>query len=394
MPLLSTLPAISLSLLRVFLCLVSLVSLYNARRLFLEPVGRSHRLAGLLHFGCIIFGALAVVSPPNHHHHHHQLLGDDGNIDSSDRDTSEWRVWSYKCLLYDICLGVLGTAATLTAARSFPHRTISNAPGQSGTLSQKAYVTQDEMIEHSFYQVLNLVQVMYLHGVTWLWNMPSLEQQQQPQLVLVSSMLGTKGGNQEQLLSSIRAIVLRLMAVLAATSPWLLRHYFPVHSFSANWIKKGLTRGKQYQQQETATEWLETRLYQIKKWQYLFYKHVILHGLNLSVAFPAASAAASLSPMPPLTLTMPWRIFWICLNASYVMEFYLQSLVKREFLSQQSMLILQRVLMTASSVSAMLAVANVVRPEFCIMSVVLNFTNRGRDVLNVMLVAVLAALRI
>ena len=357
------LPALSLALLRAFLALVSAVSLCHGRRLFLEPIGRAHRLAGLLHLCFIILGALAVVSPPNHR------LGN----------------WSYRCLLYDICLGALGTVATLTAARSFPHRKITNAPGQSGTLSQEAYVTQGEMIEQSFYQVLNLVQALYLHGMTWFWTMPSLRYP-------LSSFLGIRTEERRLLLqSSIRPIVLRLVAVLAVTSPWLLRHYFPVHSFSANWIKRGLA-GVKRQHQLTATEWLETRLYQIKKWQYVFYKHVILHGLNVSVAFPAVSAVpTSLSPIPPLPLTKSFRIFWICLNTSYVMEFYLQSLVKRRFLSQQSMLMLQRILMTASSISAMLAVADVVRPALCLSSVVLNFSNRGRDLSNVMVVALLAA---
>ena len=135
--------------------------------------------------------------------------------------------------------------------------------------------------------------------------------------------------------------------------------------------------------------WLETKLYQIKKWQYVFYKHTILHGLNISVAFPAKSAASK-SEAIPLPLSSSWRTFWLCLNSSYVFEFYLQSLVKRRFISQRSMLALQRVLMTASSISALLAVKGVVRPEICAMSVMMNFRNRGRDVLNVLFVALTA----
>lgn len=69
------------------------------------------------------------------------------------------------CLAYDIILGILGTTATLTAARDFPHRHVINRPGESGTLSHGA--TQSEMVEHAFYQFLNLWQALYLHTITW-----------------------------------------------------------------------------------------------------------------------------------------------------------------------------------------------------------------------------------
>ena len=132
--------ALSSHLLRVFLGIVTLTSFYNGRRLFIEPTGRSHRLAGLAHLLCIVAGALSFVAPPP--------------------SPTITHSWAYQCLVYDICIGILGTAATLTAARAFPHKTLVNAPGQSGTLSEHAYVTQSEMIEHSFYQMLNLIQAI------------------------------------------------------------------------------------------------------------------------------------------------------------------------------------------------------------------------------------------
>ena len=358
----SALLALSSHLLRVFLGIVTLTSFYNGRRLFLEPTGRSHRLAGLAHLLCIVAGALSFVAPPP--------------------SPTITHSWAHQCLFYDICLAIHGTAATLTAARAFPHKTLVNAPGQSGTLNEHAYVTQSEMIEHSFYQMLNLIQAIYLHSVTWLIDVPKPQRRGDDDTSTV--------------LTTLWPILVRLAAVWMVTAPWLFRHRFPVNSFSANWIATSEQEQKEgiSDTSKMNNSWLETKLYQIKKWQYVFYKHTILHGLNVSVAFPAVLTSTTGPEQRsdiPLPLSSSWRIFWICLNASYVMEFYLQSLVKRRYISQRSMLGLQRMLMVASSLSALLAVKGVVRPEICIVSVVMNFTNRGHDVINVMIVAILAS---
>ena len=372
---------LSSHLLRAFLGIVTLTSLYHARRLFLEPTGRSHRLAGLAHLVCILAGAqLFVAAPPP------ITVGANGIVAAGGAG-SDWRTssWSYQCLIYDICLGVLGTAATLTAAKAFPHKKVTNAPGQSGTLSEHAYVTQGEMIEHSFYQMLNLIQAVYLHSVTWLLDIPDLHNKGNDNGESVHHSI-------HSIRQSLGPILVRLAAVWLVTAPWLCRHLFPVNSFSANWIKnKEANKKKGRPGNGKQNSWIETKLYQIKKWQYVFYKHTILHGLNISVAFPAKSPAAELKAIP-LPLSQSWRIFWVCLNASYVMEFYLQSLVKRRFISQRSMLALQRILMAASSISALLAVKGVVRPELCVISVILNFTNRSHDVLNVLLISFVAGI--
>lgn len=371
---------LSSHLLRAFLGIVTLTSLYHARRLFLEPTGRSHRLAGLAHLVCIVAGALLFVAAPPP-----TIIGANGNATAGGA-ASDWRTssWSYQCLIYDICLGVLGTAATLTAAKAFPHKTLRklNAPGQSGTLSEHAYVTQGEMIEHSFYQMLNLIQAVYLHSVTWLLDIPDLHNK------------GNDNGESvhHSIRQSLAPILMRLAAVWLVTAPWLCRHLFPVNSFSANWIKnKEASKKKGKPGNGKQNSWIETKLYQIKKWQYVFYKHTVLHGLNISVAFPAKLSVSNLESIP-LPLSQSWRIFWLCLNSSYVMEFYLQSLVKRRFISQRSMLALQRILMAASSISALLAVKGVVRPELCVISVIMNFTNRGHDVLNVLLISLAAGI--
>jgi hypothetical protein len=294
--------------LRVFLLLVVTVSLRNSKHLFLPTHGRSHRLAGGVQFIWILVGAYAC------------------SID----DLQPAHV-----VIYDIVLGCLGTMTTLTAARDFPHRRVKNAEGQSGSLSAKAIVTQAEMTEHAFYQVLNLIQVVYLHGLArWTAGAP---------------------------------LAYRLFALFLATSPWWIRRHFPVHSFSNNWKKTP---------KDKRTD-IEVVLYMIKKSQYVFYKHFVLHGLNISFALYPSS----------LPWTRSWRIFWLHLNVSYVMEFFLQSLVKRKLLSQGEMLWLQRLLITSATLSSVVPIFGTVRIEFCVLSLLLNFANRYHDVFNTMLAA-------
>jgi hypothetical protein len=108
----------------------------------------------------------------------------------------------------------------------------------SGALESNTIVTFEEMLEHSFYHGLNFVQIVFLHS---------------------APLLKSPGP--------------RVCAALLATAPWLFRGWFPVHSFSANYSKQG------------QDPWaLVAVLYRLKKYQYLLYKHVLLHGLNASVA--------------------------------------------------------------------------------------------------------------
>jgi hypothetical protein len=66
-------------------------------------------------------------------------------------------------LLYDVLLGLSGVAVTLSAAKDFEsHRYVKNVA--SGSLDPAATITYDEMLEHSFYQALNLIQILYLHS--------------------------------------------------------------------------------------------------------------------------------------------------------------------------------------------------------------------------------------
>ena len=72
--------------------------------------------------------------------------------------------------------------------------------------------------------------------------------------------------------------------------------------------------------------------------RYLLYKHCLLHGLNLSVALELARDR----PRPSAPLSRPiaeqpaFRVYWAALNAAYVMEFFLQTLVRRGLLAQVS----------------------------------------------------------
>ena len=305
----------SLSLwgLRLFLVLVAGFSLRHASTLFFQRHGWLHRVAGGALLAWLLLGAATIPYTPQRHF----------------------------CLCYDVILGVLGIVVTLTAAHDFPHVHVKNAKGQSGTLAERAIVTQSEMLEHSFYQGLNLCQALYLHAMTSYGNEFSKS--------------------------------LRLLALLGVTLPWWFRQRFPVHSFSNNW--------KQSTPEKSNTT--ELLLYRIKKCQYLFYKHAVLHGVNISVALS----------FPKNDLPISWRIFWLALNVSYVMEFFLQSMVKRKTLAQSHMLLLQRLLMTASSLAAVVAVVPIVRLDVVCASLLLNIIHRHHDVANTMFIAAVAMLQ-
>jgi hypothetical protein len=227
--------------------------------------------------------------------------------------------------VFDAVLGGLGTCLALTAAFDFGHKNVVNVA--SGTLDEHATVTYNEMIEHSFYQGLNLVQAMYLHSVgasTSRWH--------------------------------------RFLLLFAVTAPWFVRGMFPVNRFSDNYTKVDVK----------STNVIRA-MYRIKKYQYVFYKHFLLHGLNLSVAVHGYELANR----------PDFRLYWLLLNLSYVMEFFLQTLVKKKYMTQRTMLALQVVLMTAASIAA-LYVLRYVNITLAVVSLVLNFTNRGHDLFNTM----------
>lgn len=272
----------------------------NLRPLFLRRHGRAHRLLGLLLLAWLALGLVDAVyfkSPP------------------------------HVALCYDLWLFCLGYVVTMSAARAFPHPKADNG-GASGALDRSARVTRAEMVEHSFYQLLNGAQAVYLHA-----------------------------------LPHVRAPWRRLALCLLATSPWAVRHLYPVHAFSANYGQGGAWRP-------------EALLYWLKKRQYLLWKHALLHGLNLSLALKS-------SPIPA------FRLYWVCLNAAYVLEFFLQTLVARGRLTQTRMLCLNALLMAASTLAALPVLARV-RPPLAAASLGLNLVRRRRDVSNTTLLGVVA----
>ena len=281
------------------------------RRMFTPRYGRGHRLFGLLLLGHLSIGLV------------------DARFGNTIPPSILW--------IYDATLSLLGLSVSFSAARDFgpSHRHVSN--DASGVLDEHATVTVEEMLEHCFYQGLNLVQVLYLH------------------------------------LAPLFVPRLRVCMALGATAPWLGRRYFPVNSFSANYSRPdvgGRTR-------------LIRTLYRLKKYQYIFYKHFLLHGLNASIAVASFSRSGDLVSRPY------FRIYWVCLNTAYVCEFFMQTLVKRAYISQRWMLILQQLLMFASTVAA-LRVLEVVRLLPALISLGLNFQRRGREVSN-MAIVLLAA---
>ncbi|RYH19685.1 hypothetical protein EON65_25715 [archaeon] len=106
----------------------------------------------------------------------------------------------------------------------------------------------------------------------------------------------------------------------------------------------------------------------------------MLHGLNITLALTGQAALRERF----------FHIFWLLLNLSYVMEFFLQTLVKRKHMSQTQLLTLQHILMLAASLSAA-AVLRFVSPLLSLCSLMMMFLNRKQDLFNTMLVACLAA---
>ena len=239
----------------------------------------------------------------------------------------------------------------------------------SGALDQDATVTFSEMIEHSWYQVravhsvvvlryvthewlaqgLNLVQIMFLHAVGFV-------DRQSPPL-----------GDDTTTAHSNTAMLARGLLLVCVTAPWLTRGWFPVNPFSANY-----TRGQ-------ATTSIVSVLYRLKKYQYLLYKHVLLHGLNISVTLVRRHGTAA-----GLVGSSFFRLYWCCLNVSYVMEFFLQTLVKKRVMAQHTMLALQQPLMAVSTLAAAVVIIRHVHPVPCVLSLVLNLLHRKHDVVNTM----------
>ncbi len=278
--------------------------------LFTGRFGRSHRVMGLVYLATLMAGVAELVRVA--------ALGLEP---------------LFTPLAFDCVLGVAGISLTLTAASDFrvAHAKVENVA--SGALHETATVSVPEMIEHAFYQGLNLAQIMFLHCA-----------------------------------GSVESLRGRLALLAAVTSVWMVRGYFPVNAFSANYTKSG-----------TDAASIEGILYRLKKYQYLLYKHFLLHGLNASVAVAGLVIAEQ-----------TWfRLYWLALNTAYVMEFFMQTLVRKRVLAQGRMLALNQFLMLVSTAAALPVLACVhVAPAA--LSLALNLVRRRRELSN--MAAVVAAL--
>ena len=292
----------------------------HAPRLFAPRFGRGHRLAGAAHLLLLLVGVadlLARTSPVSFGHGSKPPLelvalplGRHGEVAGA--------------FLYDVLLGVSGCALTATAALDFgiPKARLRNRA--SGALDDDQTVTKEEIVEHLFYQILNLTQAVFLR-VT-------------PNAV---AAFGRKGA---------------CLALLMATAPWLARAAFPVNRFSDNYRNdlneaSGTSGG--------TSRWSVRALYRMKKTQYVFLKHVLQHGLNVGVVLRACTKADGTNDGNERCLADEtfFRAHWLLLNAAFVMEFFAQTLVKKKKLSQKNMLRSNAALMATSSCAAVYVIS-------------------------------------
>lgn len=256
--------------------------------------------------------------------------------------------------VYDVLLSSLGAYVAYSAAEDFKwlHRNVKNKA--SGVLDREATVTYNEMIEHVFYQILNLVQILFLHLFSFASDL------------YINNFNNIKDDDEKYIDTVSKWLVLFVLGVVV-TSPWLYRKHFPVNSFQNNYNNG----------QEPLS--LISVLYRTKKYQYIFYKHFMLHGLNMSILF-FADVFSKQSPSMLIHHTN-FRLYWLNLNVSYVMEFFMQTLVKKGYMSQEFMILLQHILMLASTIAA-LAVLRYILVIPAIVSMFLNFVNRGKEMQN------------
>ena len=285
--------------------------------------GRRHKMAGVLHYLLLLIWIVHI------------------NIDvlkasNQGFDLMEFRYDTDNKYLFfsNIILGISGIIVTFSAAYDFRYahedKKIKNIA--SGALDDSSTITVSEMVEHLFYQCLNLFQIIYIHSISR---------------------------------TSSREI--RLLYLFLVTLPWIFRNkYFPVNSFSANYSNSG-----------TDPKAIIGVLYRLKKYQYLFYKHFLLHGLNITIAINTFDLAEQIF----------FQAYWFGLNAAYVMEFFMQTLVKKKYIAQQSMLQMNVFLMLCSTIAAIHVLQNV-NMYTSFLSLFLNLVNRNRELVNVFLVTI------
>ena len=286
-----------------------------------------HRLTGVAHMLTLAFGGALLFQKDDLYYYRGEVT----------------------VIAYDVLLALTGILTTASAISDFGklHMRVREGGGEggkgeqrrrqqqaSGVLHETKTVATSEMKEHLFYQALNLVQILYLHFC-----------------------------------DACADVNVRVLALVATTwSAWRYRAQFPVNSFSQNY--SGGENGRWFDSVENA-------LYRAKKWQYVFYKTCCLHGLNISSAIWGRSTDLSVA-----TGGKRFQLYWCCLNASYVMEFFLQTLVKKKYAAQSNVLLMNQFLMLVSSLSAIPVVLSRVHPIAFLAALALNFLNRKKEATN------------
>lgn len=318
----------SVVLLAIFFAIVFKFVFANGGKLFLGRFGRTHRIVGAVYLCVLLLGVIDLKF--------HQL----------------------NHLVYDVTLGITGTVLTLTAANDFrSHKHVKNVA--SGILEKKSTVSYTEMVEHSFYQMLNLFQAIYLHAHAYILTNPT--------------SLSNDG-------SEVYRYGVCLGLLVFVTMPWNFRYLFPINKFSANYNTKSNPKLKESSKPFDLLRFL----YRLKKQQYLLYKHFLLHGLNISVLLSTLSILDKSSGVAiPIVQRQYFRLYWMALNSAYTMEFFLQTLVKRNYMAQQTMVNLNQFLMFISSIAAFYVTLNV-NILIGTASLVLNFIHRGHEMINVL----------
>ena len=326
------------SFLAFFLVVLTRYAIPNRARMFAwkrRRFARDHRLSGMAHLLVLASGGVLLLC--RHHQHHANATTRSSSSSVLFGGTNFW-------VAYDVLLALSGIQVTSSALSDFGalHSRVRDEGSDaksSGVLHETKTVATSEMKEHLFYQRLNLVQILYLHFCD-AWE------------------------------EDVRA---KAGLVLATTLGWASQARYPVNSFSKNYGGGGENGG--------TFDSLENFLYRAKKWQYVFYKTCLLHGLNVSAAIGFGRSSGNRSS----TSGTFFQLYWLCLNASYVMEFFLQTLVKKKYGTQSNVLFMNQFLMLVSSFSALPIVMNRVHPIAFLAAFALNFLNRKKELTNVCL---------
>jgi hypothetical protein len=143
------------------------------------------------------------------------------------------------------------------------------------------------------------------------------------------------------------------------------RSIFPTNRFSDNYNRRvlasRLSTSERHGNGTTNATSADLRaftsfLYRLKKYQYVFLKHVLQHGLNIGVAMESVLRLtltdSEIANAPaPLVDCVQFRLYWLCVNAAFVFEFFMQTLVKKRMLKQRTMLGANVFLMLTSSMA-------------------------------------------